>query len=274
MAPVPRNLVPASLLLLALARPAFAVPNVTQVVDGLPQVIAPQQIIVRCDPSVLQAVCTAALSSVGAILTTVGQAGFNLATLADGLPLQGALDTLRVATGISSAEANRILIGSTAYPQTWHFPAMDAPGDATLLPAGASPIVAVLDTGIAYEDWMDSSGTYAQAPALGATQFAPGWDFVNGDDHPDDDNGHGTAMATIIAGSGSFSSDGIPYVGPAAGATLLPIKVLDANNQGTEFWLEEGIRYAVGSGASVINLSLNFARNYVSGAGLRDAIAE
>src|SRR5262249_46563764 len=138
---------------------------------------------------------------------------------------------------------------------------------------GASPIVAVLDSGVAYEDRTDLlSGTYAQAPALGATRFAQGWDFVNDDAHPDDDNGHGTGMATIIAGSGSFS--GIPAVGPAAGATLLPIKVLDANNQGTEFWLEEGIRYAITSGASVINLSLDFARNYVSGGGLRDAMAE
>src|SRR3989475_1485156 len=114
---------------------------------------------------------------------------------------------------------------------------------------------------------------YARAPAFDATQFAPGWDFVNGDAYPDDDNGHGTAMATIIAGSASFSSAAIPYVGPAAGAILMPVKVLDADNQGTEFWLEEGIRYAVGAGANVINLSLDFARNYVPGAGLRDALA-
>ncbi len=105
------------------------------------------------------------------------------------------------------------------------------------------------------------------------TAFAPGWDFVNGDAHPNDDNGHGTAMATIIAGRGRFSSAGIPYVGPAQGATIQPVKVLDANNQGTEFWLAEGIRYAVESGAQVINLSLDFARNYVPGASMREALA-
>jgi len=55
--------------------------------------------------------------------------------------------------------------------------------------------------------------------------------------------------------------------------TILPVKVLDANNQGTEFWLSEGIRYAVHSGAQVINLSLDFARNYVPGAAMRDALA-
>jgi serine protease len=254
-----------------MAGTAHAVPNVTQVIDGLPQVVAPQQLIVSCSPSVQQVFCASALASVGATIVATGQAAFNLAVLPNGVSLQSALDTLRASTAIASADPNRILIGSTTYPQTWNFPAVQAPGDSTLLPAGASPLVAVVDTGIAYES--DLLGLHARAPVFNATSFAPGWDFVNNGSHPDDDNGHGTAMATIIAGQGTFSSAAIPYVGPAAGATLMPVKVLDASNQGTEFWLEEGIRYAVRGGARVINLSLDFARNYVPGAALRDAIA-
>lgn len=259
------------LALLALAGGARATPAVTQVIDGLPQVIAPQQIVVRCNPAVLPSLCSAALDGVGAVLDVVGQAAFNLLSLPDGISLQGALDTLRAATAIASAEPNRILIGSATWPQTWHFPAVGAPGDATLLPPGSSPLVAVVDSGIAYEDQF--FGVYRRAPVFSGTQFAPGWDFVNGDAYPDDDNGHGTAMASIVAGQGSFSSASIPYVAPAAGVTLLPIKVLDSSNQGTEFWLAEGIRYAVGAGAQVINLSLDFARNYVPGRALTDAIA-
>ncbi len=259
--------------LFLLARPAHALPNVTQVIDGVPQVVAPQQLIVSCGAGVLPDLCTAALNAVGAVVVAVGQTAFNLAILPDGVPLQGALDTLRVSTAIASADPNRILIGSTTYPQTWHFPAINAPGDATLMPGGAGgPLVAVVDSGVAYEDWQDDTGTYLRAPVFAGTSFAPGWDFVNGDAHPNDDNGHGTAMATVIVGQGTFSS-AIPYVGPAAGATILPIKVLDASNQGTEFWLAEGIRYAVQAGAQVINLSLDFARNYVPGATMRDAIA-
>jgi len=270
MAPTRRNAVALSVLVfMTLARRVDAVPNVTQAIDGLPQVIAPQQLIVSCDPLTL-GLCTTALNAVGAVVIATGLGGFNLAMLPAGVSLQNALDTLRISSAIASVEPNRILIGSTTYPQTWHFPAIDAPGDATLLPGShAPPLVAVLDTGVAYE----SFGPYRRAPVFDRTAFAPGWDFVNGDAHPNDDNGHGTAMATIIAGRGRFSSAGIPYVGPAQGATILPVKVLDANNQGTEFWLSEGIRYAVHSGAQVINLSLDFARNYVPGAAMRDALA-
>src|SRR5438067_9730027 len=271
--PARHNFVAPLLAALALAPAAGAIPNVTQVIDGLPQVIAPQQMIVSCNPAVLPTLCTAALGAVGAVLNATGQAAFNLVSLPLGASLQDALDTLRASSAIASAEPNRILIGSMAYPQTWHFPAMGAPGDRPVMPATAGPVVAVLDTGVAYEDFQDFFQTYQRAPALASTRFAQGWDFINGDSHPNDDNGHGTAMATIIAGQGSFSSSAIPYVGPGAGSVIMPVKVLDANNQGTEFALEEGIRYAVDNGAQVINLSLDFARNYVPGAGLRDALA-
>ncbi len=269
-----RGLVGVLFALVLAAFPASAVSRVTQVIDGLPQVVAPQQIIVSCQPGALLS-CSNALRLVGATVVATGQAAFDLVQLPLGVSLQAALDTLRAATGIASAGPNRILIGSATYPQTWHFPASGAPGDSSLLSASAAaPIVAVLDSGVAYEDYQDLSGTYARASVFGSTRFAPGWDFVNGDAHPNDDNGHGTAMASIIAGQGRFSSAAIPYVGPAAGAVILPVKVLDSSNQGTEFWLAEGIRYAVAAGAQVINLSLDFARNYAPGATMTDAIAQ
>src|SRR3989442_8072534 len=217
-------------LALTLAVPARATPATTQVIDGLPQVIAPQQLIVSCNPAVLPAFCTAALDAVGAVVSDLGLGTFKLAVLPATAPLQGVLDALRATLAIASAEPNRILIGSTAYPQTWEFPAAGAPGDFPLMPGAAHPVVAVLDSGVAYEDYADLRGSYARAPVLASTQFAPGWDFVNGDAHPNDDNGHGTAMASIIVGQGSFSSSAVPYVATAAGAVILPVKVLDAAN--------------------------------------------
>ena len=93
------------------------------------------------------------------------------------------------------------------------------------------------------------------APDLAATSFAPGFDFVNNDTHPDDNHGHGTHIANIIAASATI----VPI---APGATIMPIKVLDASDQGTELALAEGIRFAVDHGAHVIDMSLSFPPGY------------
>jgi len=115
--------------------------------------------------------------------------------------------------------------------------------------AGRGVIVAVLDTGIAYEDYAE----YRLAPDLANTSFVSGYDFVNKDGHPNDDNGHGTHVAGIIAQS---TDNGIGTVGIAYQATLMPIKVLDKYNRGSYANIAAGIYYAIERGASVINLSL------------------
>ncbi len=122
-------------------------------------------------------------------------------------------------------------------------------------------VVAVLDTGAAYETY----GPYAVAPDLAATPFAAGWDFVNNDGHPNDDNGHGTHITNIIAASATITP-------MARNATIMPVKVLDASNQGTELALAEGIRYAVDHGAHVINMSLSFPPGYFPSRFLQDAV--
>jgi subtilisin family serine protease len=87
---------------------------------------------------------------------------------------------------------------------------------------GAGVTVAIIDTGIDYTH-----------PALGGG-FGPGfkvkggWDFVNNDADPFDDNGHGTHVAGIVAGQ----SDVITGVAPDV--TLIAYKVLGANGSGNE----------------------------------------
>jgi serine protease len=129
----------------------------------------------------------------------------------------------------------------------------------------AGVTVAVLDTGVAYEDYQDARGTYALAPDLAEVEFAAGWDFVNDDAHPNDDQRHGTHVTGVIA-----ASAGIASIAP--GATIMPVKVLDAENRGTELALAEGLRYAVDHGADVINLSLSFPPTYFPSRLLQDAI--
>jgi len=115
--------------------------------------------------------------------------------------------------------------------------------------------VAVLDTGIAYEDF----GPYRKAPDFGGTVFLQGHDFINNDDHANDDNFHGTHVASTIA---EATDNNIGVAGLAFGCALMPVKVLDNEGVGQFFIVAEGIDYAINftlngqHPVKVINLSL------------------
>jgi serine protease len=88
---------------------------------------------------------------------------------------------------------------------------------------GSGAVVAVLDTGVAYENY----GPYCQAPDLAGTTFVPGYDFVNNDAHPNDDNWHGTHVAGTIA---QTTNNGYGFAGVAFDCTIMPVKIANATN--------------------------------------------
>jgi len=106
---------------------------------------------------------------------------------------------------------------------------------------GAGVIVAVLD-----------SGVDADHPDL-AGRVLPGKDYVDGStDGRVDVVGHGTTVASLIAGRGEQTA-----VGLAPNATILPVRVLDDQNRyQSATTVAEGVVWAVREGAQVINLSL------------------
>lgn len=110
-------------------------------------------------------------------------------------------------------------------------------------------IIAILDTGVAYEDF----GAFRQAPDLAGTAFVPGYDFIGNDTHPNDDQGHGTHVCGTIAQS---TNNGIGVAGVAFGCSILPVKVLSADGIGDHFALTRGVYFAIDQGATVINMSL------------------
>jgi serine protease len=124
-------------------------------------------------------------------------------------------------------------------------------------------IVAVVDTGVAYENY----GRYRQAPDLAETPFVTGYDFINNDAHPNDDQGHGTHVAGTIAQS---TNNRVGVAGIAFGCSIMPVKVMDANGVGTVFGITQGLTYAVNYGARVINLSLGSSEPSMA---LEDALA-
>lgn len=85
-----------------------------------------------------------------------------------------------------------------------------------------------------------------------------GWkDYVGSKTTPYDDNGHGTHVSGIAAGSGDGNSS---YKGVAYGAALVGIKVLDKNGSGSMSTVDAGINWAISNKSlyniKVINLSL------------------
>lgn len=106
--------------------------------------------------------------------------------------------------------------------------------------------VAVVDTGVSLSH-----------PDLAArVDKVNDYDFVNGDATADDDEGHGTHVAGIIAATAN-NSVGIAGVAPEV--RILPVKVLDANGSGTSKTVAAGIKWAADRGAKIINLSLGGA---------------
>lgn len=106
---------------------------------------------------------------------------------------------------------------------------------------GRGTVVAVVDTGVR-----------ATHPDLKG-QVLKGWDFVGSDRSPDDNNGHGTHVAGIIAAKAN-NKRGIAGLAPRS--RILPVKVLNSAGAGNTVDVSRGIVYAVNKGADVINLSL------------------
>ena len=77
-----------------------------------------------------------------------------------------------------------------------------------------------------------------------------GWNFVDEDNNPWDDSGHGTMIAGIIAGGGSRAAGINPH------ARIMPLKVLNALGHGRSTAIAAAVDFATAHGARVINLSL------------------
>jgi len=103
-------------------------------------------------------------------------------------------------------------------------------------------LIAVLDTGINYNH-----------PDLSSkVNLTDAYDFVNDDNDPLDDYGHGTGVSGVIAAA---TNNAIGIAGTNWQATILPIKVLDSSGDGTITDINEGIAWVRAKGVDVINMS-------------------
>jgi serine protease len=118
-------------------------------------------------------------------------------------------------------------------------------------PGGRGVVVAVLDTGVAYS----TRRRFRKSTDFRRADFVRGYDFVDGDRFPHDENGHGTHVASTI-GESTHNDRGV--TGLAYGARIMPVRVLNEEGAGESADITAGIRFAVRRGADVINLSFEF----------------
>ena len=126
-----------------------------------------------------------------------------------------------------------------------------------------SQVIAILDTGGDYTHPDLEANTWINTEELngvegydddgnGYIDDIRGWDFINLDNAPLDDNMHGTHVAGI---AGAVGNNGIGIAGAAWNVKLMHIKVFQSTGQGNSTTIADGVEYASSNGATIINMS-------------------
>ena len=232
----------------------------------------PGEVIVKFKPGQLSAASATALyNRHGATETYASPYDFTVLKVPEGKTVEEMVASLNGDPSVEFAQPNNIyrahlLPDDPLYSRQWHLDDAFAAnpyggpnggginvGPAWDVTRGEGVIVAVVDTGVAYED----AGGFLRAPDLNLTTFVPGFDFIYNDAHANDDNGHGTHVTGTIAQS---TNNALGTAGVAYNCTIMPVKSLTGNGIGSDFTIGSGIFFAVANGAQVINMSLGSSR--------------
>ena len=127
-------------------------------------------------------------------------------------------------------------------------------------------VVAVIDSGVDYTHpdlvaniWKNLSeipGNGEDDDNNGYVDDVRGWDFVNNDNEPLDDNAHGTHVAGTIGAQGNNNGEfGTGMAGVAWNVQIMPLKFLDRNGSGYTSDAIAALNYAVANGAKISNNS-------------------
>ncbi|MCC7272314.1 MAG: S8 family serine peptidase [Alphaproteobacteria bacterium] len=242
------------------------------------------EVLVRLAPG---AGADAAAASGATVTMDADQLGIQLWQLPEGVSVEQALASLSQDPDIAFAGPNYV-IQATVTPndpyfvnqwslnntgQVYGYTANNQPvsgkADADIDAAEAwgvqqtAPIVvAVIDTGIDYTHpdldgniWRNAdeiAGNGIDDDRNGYVDDYYGYDFVNRDGNPIDDNGHGTHVAGTIGAEGG---NGIGVAGIAWSVQLMALKFLNAQGSGSTAGAIEALNYAVANGAQISNNS-------------------
>jgi subtilisin family serine protease len=145
----------------------------------------------------------------------------------------------------------------------WGMSIINAPGAWDVNTGSPAVTVAVVDTGVEYTHpdlAANIAINSAEVPSNGLdddqngfVDDVYGYDFINNDASPMDDNFHGTHCAGTI---GAVGNNGVGVVGVAWNVKLMPVKVLSGTGSGSIATVAAGINYAVSRGVKIVSMSL------------------
>ena len=204
-----------------------------------------------------------------------GESGIERLTLSKSLDPEIAAATLRTSEWVDFAEPNYLITADQTSTQTQtqttpndpRYPEQEglkntvSSKDWAATTGSNRTVIAVVDSGIDFthpdlnnNEW---DNTLEQAndrdnDGNGFTSDLHGWDFITNSSGIIDEQGHGSAIAGIIAARGN---NAIGISGVMWQASLMNLRVLDSTGTGDVAHAVEAIDYAVNNGAQVINCS-------------------
>ncbi len=238
----------------------------------------PGQIIVKLAPATSAGDAVSLRASVGgSVERRIQGIGIEVWTVA-GIGVPDVVARLRRDRRVVFAEPNYIVRAVDLFPDDPRFSSqwslhntgqaggkpdadLDAP-EAWTIETGNTVLVGVIDTGV---DWdhadlaanifvnpREIPGNQIDDDGNGFIDDVHGWDFINEDNDPNDDNGHGTHVAGTIAAAGN---NGVGVSGVAWSARIVPIKFLSAIGTGSVIDAIRAIEYATALGVKLTNNS-------------------
>lgn len=154
-----------------------------------------------------------------------------------------------------------IALNENITPELWGITNINA-DKAWSQSTGENVLVAIIDSGINYNHASLVSQINTNTAELhgqpgvdddnnGYIDDVYGYDFINNDSDPIDDNGHGSHVAGTVAGNHAKNN----FWGVAPKAKLLAVKTHNQSGSGSEESVVKGILYAADRGAKVLNSS-------------------
>jgi len=182
------------------------------------------------------------------------------------------VSALKAELEVEFAEPNYYFYSQATEPndpmasQQWYlgaFPGVNAKAAWDTTTGDTTQIIGIIDTGVdwthpdlspnIWTNWDEIPGNGIDDDGNGKIDDRRGWDFVNNDNNPMDDNSHGTHVAGIAAAKGNNS---IGIAGIAWNSKIMPIKVMQSSGFGSSSDIANGVNYARLNGATILNLSL------------------